>query len=43
MGKLIELLADRVAGDAELFGKSPKIRSRLRIEEKTDKQLDSGF
>ena len=42
MGKLVELLADRVGGDAELLGQLPKIRSCLGIEEKADKQLDTG-
>ena len=37
MGKLVKLLADRVAGDAKFFRKFSKIRSRLRIKEKTDK------
>ena len=43
MGKLIEFFADRVAGDAKLFCKFPKVGSRLRIKEKPDKQFNSGF
>lgn len=43
MGKLVELLADRVAGDTEFFRKLPQIRSRLRVKEKADKEFDSSF
>ena len=42
LGELVELLSDRVGGDPELLGEFPKIGSRLRIEEKADKQLDTG-
>lgn len=43
MGQLIEFLAHRVAGDAEFFGKFPKVGSCLGIKEKPDKEFDSGF
>jgi len=42
-GKLVELLANRVGGDAEFLGKLPEIRSCLRVEEKADKELDTSL
>ena len=42
MSQLVEFLANRVGGYAEFLGKFPEIGSCPRIEEKADKQLDTG-